>query len=159
MITEARKRRWDVGIGVASSLITVIGILVGVWQFNRGEENKARLESDLLKARDTLEYKRKLWLERLATYQSVADVAGKIAACSPKDKKLGNLIDTFMAQYWGAMILVEDKDVENAMILFHDEIIDYRAGRSTPDRIKIRANDLGKALRRSSEHDLSGGSA
>ena len=41
---EASKRKWDVALGVLAPILTVVGLLVGVWQFNRGEINRTNLE-------------------------------------------------------------------------------------------------------------------
>jgi hypothetical protein len=35
-MNEETKRYWDIGIGIAAPIITVLGILVGVAQFNSG---------------------------------------------------------------------------------------------------------------------------
>jgi hypothetical protein len=156
-MTEERKRLWDLVLGIATPVLAVTGLLVGVWQFNRGEENKARLESRLLRDRDTLEYRRRLLDQRLSVYHSVADLAGRIAAHEGRDKKLGELTESFMAQYWGLMILVEAKDVEKAMVMFHDEILDYRQKHSDSNRVRIRADQLVKACRNSLERERSAG--
>jgi hypothetical protein len=156
-MTEDRKRVWDLVLGIAAPMLTVAGLLVGVWQFNRGEENKARLESNLLRDRDNLEYRRKLLDQRLSVYHNVVDLAGRIAAHEARDKKLGELTESFMTQYWGLMILVEAKDVEKAMINFHDEILDYQQQHSDSDRLRIRADQLVKACRNSLERERSAG--
>ena len=55
---------------------------------------------------------------------------GRVAAHEEEDKKLKELTESFMTGYWGQMILVDDKRVENSMIRFHDQIIDYQRNRS-----------------------------
>jgi hypothetical protein len=150
-MTEERKRIWDVRLGVAGPIVTVAGLLLGVWQFNRGEENKTRLEYEMLAKKDDLEFRRKLWLDRVSTYRTVSELAGNIAAHERKDAKFDGLAESFSGAYWGLMILVEDKDVEQAMIQFYDEIRDYRIGRSDADRIKKRADQLIQTCRKSIE--------
>jgi hypothetical protein len=146
---EESKRRWDVRLGIVAPIITVIGLLVGVWQFNQGEENKTKLEYRLLGEKDQLEFKRKLWLERLTSYKSIAEQAGKIATTDKSDKAFKGLVQTFDASYWGMMIFVEDPEVERAMMDFHDEIVDYQKNQSNGDRVKLRADALVKACRKS----------
>src|SRR5271166_972624 len=107
-MTEASKRLWDVGLGIAAPILAVLGILVGVYQFNAGEENRTRLEHNLVTQKDNLDFHRKLWLERLNAYRSTAEIAGKITAHN-SDEKLKDLLSDFTAAYWGAMILVEDR--------------------------------------------------
>jgi hypothetical protein len=67
---EAGKRQWDVWLGIVAPILTVAGILVGVWQFNRGENNRVKLENELVIKKDTVEFQRKLWLNRLETYKA-----------------------------------------------------------------------------------------
>jgi len=156
-MTEERKRVWDATLGVVTPLVTIAALLLGVWQFNRGEQNKTKLEHQLLSERDTLEYRRKLFEERLSGYRNLADLAGRIAAHENKDKKLQALMESFLAQYWGLVILTEDKEVEKSMILFHDEIVDYQKNRSNSVRVKVRADELVKACRSSLERQRSAG--
>lgn len=156
-MTEERKRVWDATLGVVTPLVTIAALLLGVWQFNRGEQNKTKLEHQLLSERDTLEYRRKLFEERLLGYRTLADLVGRIAAHENKDKKLQELTESFLAQYWGLVILTEDKEVEKSMILFHDELVDYQNNRSNSVRIKVRADELVKACRASLERQRSAG--
>jgi hypothetical protein len=146
---EESKRGWDVRLGLIAPILTVIGLLVGVWQFNRGEENRTRLEYQLLEKKDKIDFQRKLWLERLSTYKSIAEQAGKIATTDKRDKKFKELVQAFDASYWGMMIFVEDPAVEQAMIDFHVEIVDYQKGESDGNKLKLRANELVKACRKS----------
>lgn len=148
---EGTKRGWDVGLGIVAPVVTVAGLLIGVWQFNQGEENKTKLEYRLLAEKDKIDFQRKLWLERLSTYKSIAEQAGKIATTDKDDKSFKGLVQTFDASYWGMMIFVEDPGVERAMIDFHDELVDYQKGQSTGDKVKLRAQELVKACRKSVE--------
>src|SRR5947207_3261532 len=125
-MTEETKRRWDVWLGIVAPVLTVAGLLFGVWQFNRGEENKTHLEYNLIAKKDQVEFQRKLWLDRVSTYRSVAEIVGKIAAHPTKDAKFQQLKESFDGAYWGLMILVEDPAVEKVMIQFHDEIDDFQ---------------------------------
>jgi hypothetical protein len=129
-MNEESKRSWDVRLGVVAPILTIIGVLVGVWQFNRGEENKTNLENSHIAQNAQIEFDRKIWLDTVATYRSVAEIVGKIAAHPAKDAKFQELKESFNGAYWGLMILVEDKDVEKAMIRLHDEIDDFDKGRT-----------------------------
>jgi hypothetical protein len=148
---EDRKRTWDVGLGIVAPILTVIGILIGVWQFNQGEENKTKLESQLIEKRDKVEFQRKLWLERLSTYKSIAEQAGKIAATDKSDKRFQQYVQDFNASYWGMLTFVSDASVEKAMQDFHVDLTDYQLGRGDADQIKRRAVELVTACRKSVE--------
>jgi len=134
---DSTKRSWDVGLGIVGPILTVAGILIGVWQFNVGESRKAAYE-----------HATKLWQQRVDTYSAVAKLAGKIAA-PPDDKTFQQSVNEFMSAYWGDMILVEDANVEKAMIDFRTEVADFQQGRSSSDRLKIRADVLMNAFKTS----------
>lgn len=148
---EGRKRTWDVGLGLVAPIVTVVGLLVGVWQFNRGEENKTQLEYQLIEKRDKVDFQRKLWLERLSTYKSIAEQAGKIASTDKTDKQFKQYVRDFNASYWGMMIFVDDPQVEKAMMDFHVDLTDYQLGRGDGDQVKRRAVELVTACRKSVE--------
>lgn len=143
---EDRKRGWDVRLGVIAPLLTVVGILIGVWQFNEGANNRRQEAQEAEEQRDTIGFKRRLWQEKLTTYQKVTELAGKLVATSGEDQ--ANTYKDFQTAYWGAMVLVEDPQVEQAMIAFDKEYNDIRAGWvKDPNRLKVRADALAKACR------------
>ena len=115
----------------------------------RGEENRTRLEYQLIKKKDETEFKRKLWLERLTTYQNVAKTAGEIAASAGDEKVLKEKAREFSSAYWGSMILVEDKTVEDAMMRFGDAIRDFNDGYLKADDLRKRALELVTKCRQS----------
>ena len=148
---ETSKRRWEVWLGFAGSVLTALSIVVGVWQFNLGEQNKVTLENALVLRKDEVEFQRRLWLERLTTYRAVAETSGRIVARVDDPPAMKVAVQEFMAAYWGAMILVEDKAVEKAMVDFFVEIEDFQRGWGNADKLKFRANELIQACRRSVE--------
>ena len=147
---ESAKRVWDVWLGFIAPIVTVVGILVGIWQFSASEEHKARLEHDLVKDKDNIDFRRKLWLEQISTYRSIAELAGKIVAHAGDDK-FEDLSKDFVATYWGTMILVEDHNVETAMIDFSVAIGDFKVGWIDEKTLKDHADVLIKACRHSEE--------
>lgn len=148
---EDKKRLWDVRLGVVAPLLTVIGILIGVWQFNAGEEHRRSLESASAIQKDDIEFHRKLWLEKLDTYKAVSAIAGRVIATPPGPAR-DKAAQDFISAYWGAMILVEDKAVEKAMVDFYLELHDEKTGWSSdPARLKVRGEALIAACRRSLE--------
>lgn len=148
---EGEKRLWEVWLGFAGSFLTAIGILFGVWQFNRGEENKVRLENQLLLRKDEIDFQRRLWLERLTIYRSVSETAGKVVARIDDPAAMREAIREFMTAYWGTMIFVEDEAVEKATVAFFVEIQDFQNGWGSVEKLKFRANELIKAYRSSVE--------
>ncbi|HYC54215.1 MAG TPA: hypothetical protein VEL28_04680 [Candidatus Binatia bacterium] len=150
-MNESTKRRWDVRLGIATPIITVLGIIVGVWQFNSGERNKVEVENSLVERRATMEFERKLWLERLEAYRNVAKTTGRLVASAGRPEFDENL-QTFLSAYWGTMIFVEDPEVAAAMKAFYEEALDYRTGFGGEQYLKIRAAKLLETCRSSIEH-------
>jgi hypothetical protein len=162
-VDEDKKRSWDVALGAIAPVITVAGLLVGVWQFNAGEQNRVKLENELLIRNDTIEFNRKLWLEKLETYKNLVILAGKIAAAvaDPKREpaKLGQLTTDLTAAYWGQTVFVEDQGVADALREFYLAVRDFQAGLAggtPPDqRVKLTADRLAQACKASISRDAS----
>jgi hypothetical protein len=154
---EAGKRQWDVWLGIVAPILTVAGILVGVWQFNRGENNRVKLENELVIKKDTVEFQRKLWLNRLETYKAMITLAGNIVAAA-EDKKTGDaafdqLWRDLTASYWSQSIFVEDDDVAGPLRDFYTAVRDLRGGWTGADEVKLHANALVQACRASITRD------
>ena len=158
---EATKRGWDVRLGILAPVLTVVGFLLGVLQFDISEDHRRQSEQaaslDQVKLeirKDDLEYRRLLRQERLQTYSNVATLAGQIAVAPPGPQRV-KAAEAFEAAYWGAMVMVEDKSVEQAMRDFHDELHDEASGQGhDPHRLQVRADLLAAACRKSLEADM-----
>lgn len=149
-MNEGAKRRWDARMALVAPLLTMVGIIVGVWQFNEGADNRRSETAETEQLRDTIAFRRRLWQEKLTTYQKVTELAGRIIAATADDRV--KAYKEFQTAYWGAMVLVEDPAVERAMIEFDREYRDQASGWSKdPDRLKVRADALAKACRASLE--------
>lgn len=148
---KTNRANWDIYIGIAGPILTCAGILLGVWQFNAGERNKVRLQHELVKQQDEIEFRRKLWLEKLKTYQEVAQLAGKLSVYTDEASRFKDFSLQFKAAYWGSLIFVDDPNVESELKKFYLELKDFEVNQSNPGRLKMRATDLIKACRVSSE--------
>ncbi|HKQ09491.1 MAG TPA: hypothetical protein VJ464_30500 [Blastocatellia bacterium] len=149
---EETYRKWDVGAKVVAPILTVVGLLIGVWQFSKEQGAQLERQYKLIAENDRLEFKRRLWEKQLEVYMKISNVVGKIAAEDLNKADLKKAIDQFYSLYWGDMLYVEDKAVERAMIDFHVEIQDYLKGNSTRDRLKVRADQLITVCRDSSRN-------
>lgn len=151
---EARKRYWDVALGILAPLVTVAGLLVGVWQFNAGERNKVRLENELQTHKDIAEFQRKLWLEKLDAYKSIVVLAGKIAAAADQHDEhpsakpsIDDLWRELTAAYWSQGLFLEDKGVTESLRAFYDTVRDFRDDWAQAGSVKVKANALADACR------------
>jgi hypothetical protein len=154
---EAKKRKWDVYLGVIAPILTVAAILVGVWQFNRGEENRVLLENNLVVKKDAVEFQRKLWLNRLETYRTMINLAGNIVAAAEDKKTSDTTFDQLWrdltAIYWSQSIFVEDADVGQRLRDFYTTVRDLRDGWVDADKVKLKATALVSACRESVTRD------
>lgn len=148
-MTEDQFRTRELIIKAVTPIITVAGILVGIWQFTSGERRTTAREYALIAKQDSIEFKRKTWEEQLATYRRLVTVAGEVATSSGDQARFSRAVREFDVLYWGLMTFVQDKPVESAMLDFHIEISDFQKGRSSAERLKVRANMLIQATRES----------
>ena len=152
-MTNSEKRRLDVIIAWVGMVVTaatvLISVFVGLYQFKEGELNKIKLENQLLLQKDKIAFQRQLWLERLSTYRKVAETAGAIIANAGDAKKAADSIAQFTSIYWGTMIFVQDKTVEEPMIEFAIALRDYEKGWRSLDELKLKANSLIEACHKS----------
>ena len=141
---SSKKGYWDTLIGAAGPLVTVGAIVVGIWQFEKGENDRAKEN-----------FNQQLFLQRISACQKVAEASGEIAATIRASAiRRDQLAEQFNAYYWGLMALVEDQKVETAMNEFYYELHDYAVGSVWTDdqRIKRKALALAHACRASIEN-------
>jgi len=148
---EETYRRWDIGVKIIAPIITIVGLLVGIWEYSKERDAQLQRQERQIRLNDELEFKRRLWEKQLDVYLKITSAVGQIAARKPSTKA----IDQFYSVYWGDLIFVEDdKEIEQAMVDFHLEIHDYLVGIGTQTRLKLRANSLIKVLQKSSKKAL-----
>jgi hypothetical protein len=119
------KKGMDVSKAI-TPLLTVLGISVGAWQFTSQMSHESKME-----------FSRSMYNKKLAAYEQVGKAVGDILIV-PRDEALwmdakdtlafDSCLEAFRTCYWGVLPLVEDKDVEVAMIQFKDMARFYRRG-------------------------------
>ncbi len=123
---------------IIPSLLTLIGILVGIWQFNKEQE-----------IRDQNEFKRNIWTRRVEAYEKVGNATASVVTSTNDSARFEKAIKDFHHLYWGVMPLVQDDDVEKAMIKFNAEIRYFQRKESTPDDLRKRGYQLMRACKSS----------
>jgi hypothetical protein len=101
-------------IKIIAPLITVAGLLIGVWQFTAQQTYN-----------DKMEFKRKVWEKRLDAYSEMADVMSKIVTEDNQFKK-DSLGKKFEQLYWGKLPLFEDSLVEKSLKTFQETLQDSK---------------------------------
>ena len=118
-------RKTDLSKAV-TPLLTVLGISVGAWQFTSQMSHES-----------TMEFKRSMYTKKLQAFEQVGKAVGDLLIV-PHDEQLwitaadtlafDSCLEAFRTCYWGVLPLVEDKEVEAAMIQFKDMARFYRRG-------------------------------
>ncbi|HEY9899801.1 MAG TPA: hypothetical protein V6D00_11515 [Pantanalinema sp.] len=127
------------------SCITVLGILVGVWQFNTAN-----------RIADATEFKRRFWQEKLEVYRHADTIVGEIAEASSNGLKKSTIrkkAKEFDTLYFGLIPFIqtrEDQKVREAGEALHRELKHYLlfSGSST-ERIETLAINFVKATHES----------
>jgi hypothetical protein len=157
-MSEEAKEREDRLWRTLAPALTLIGIVVGVWQFNTGEEHRRVAAEKAVTQQNTTEFERRLWLDKVEAYQKVAELTGRVIASQDAGvAERDAAYRAFVSAYWGAMILVEDRSVADAMQRFYLDLIDLRSGWQTdPSVLKDHADALLKACRQGIESGAPG---
>ena len=147
---DATYKTWDLRLKIIAPILTIAGLLIGVWQFTKGQAAQLERQYQLSAENDRMEFKRRVWEKQQEAYMKISSVVGRIASGNQRKEELIKDITAFDSLYWGEMIYVEDKAVEQAMIDFHVEIQDFLNDIGTKERLKQRAEALIQACRNSS---------
>lgn len=148
---EAINRRWDVGLRIVAPMIAIAGILVGLWQFMTEESRRAELD-----------FERRLWLQELEAYRTLAADIGAIVSALSDDEKIVDEdqfaagTQRFRAAFWGYLLLLDQPDVEREIIEFHNELRDFSHGWSNSLLLKRQATSLLAVCRRASRESAPG---
>ena len=107
-------------------LLTVLGIMVGAWQFTSQMSHESKME-----------FSRSMYTKKLQAYEQVGKAVGDLLVV-PHDEQewirpedtlaFDSCLERFRTCYWGVLPLVEDSTVERAMIQFKDMARFYRRG-------------------------------
>lgn len=127
-------------VKLLTPLIAILGLLVGIWQFNQQQT-----------VNDKMEFKRKIWEKQLDAYSEIADLTSRLVTAK-KDQKIDSLSQRFEQLYWGKLPLFEDTVVQRSLKDFYDALHDYTGGVTdvdNPDLLKKQAYKLIKDCQRS----------
>jgi hypothetical protein len=148
-------RSWDIAVKIVAPIVTVTGLLLGLYQFHTQQENLQKLEMQRLRKNDEIAFRRALWERQITAYTLLSNTVGAIAISTRDEASFKKHITEFYSLYWGHLLLVEDEDVKLAMIKFHVEIQDYLKDWSSEERLKVRASEIVTACRKSANKYLS----
>lgn len=101
-MTERNQYSVESFIKVLGALSLVIGGAVGLWKYSDSVENQ---------------FRKPLWEKQIALYFDATSAAATLASSSDP-QTLQDAENHFWVLYYGPLALVEDKDVESAMVRF-----------------------------------------
>jgi len=156
-------------LGLTQSLLApMTAIIGGLWvvlTYVDGQHESRRKENETRR----LEAQRPFLEKQLALYFETAQVTGKLIVLTPDDKNWPETEKRFWALYWSELSMVEDSGVEEAMVKFSRQLIDYTTVRKSQkdhnqaiDDMQLKGNlegaalDLAHAIRASIETRWSG---
>jgi len=112
-------------------LITIGGLLIGVWEFNQQQM-----------INDKMEFKRKIWEKRIDAYTEITGVVSEIVT-EKNNHKLDSLSRRYEQLYWGKLPLFDDTLIEQSLKQFQNILHDANSG--IKDKNNINENLLKKS--------------
>lgn len=159
-------QKWDSRITkfipVITALIAVVGFWFGVYQYfsqqkqiNEQRQREAleasnRQENELRRANEVKEqdFRRRFWEEQISIYKKVCDLAARIAlAENPNQVKKER--NEFWVLYWGELSIIEDSNVNQAMVVYGNDLRGFENGWTTSASLKQKSYLLARACRNS----------
>ena len=115
---------------IIASLVAVIGILVGVWQFNKGQKNlqqkelqQRKFEMEKMMMANQFQAIARFKEIQAETYKDATKtISNIIYADNYQSNEFENDLKEFWQLYWIELSAVEDQIVETAMIKLGDYI-------------------------------------
>lgn len=152
-MTEDEKRRWDVRLATLGPLLTVVTIIVGIWQVNREARDRLEQQTRLAQVQDDLQFRRKLWTDEMERCREATQLAARIAAEAEFGTRPMNLIKDWMTSYWSVALAIDrskplDKAVETALMEYRADLEDLLKGGYEDEistRLKVHSHALGEA--------------
>ena len=148
-MAEKKQINLDILLKIAAPGITVAGILIGVWQYSHNQKFLVKKEYNLIEKNDALEFKRNIWKKQQEAYEEIGNVVSAVVNSADETSSFNKNVKQFQGLYWGKVVLVQDNNVEIAMIKFNAEIHDFREGIRTKDHLKKRGYELVKTCKAS----------
>lgn len=143
----------------ATPVVAVVGLIFGVWQFNRGQADQLYRQQQYVIENEKAELRRKRREKHLDLLTRLSVAAGKVAANLDDPKQARGSIQEFDILYWGECAFLEDRELEAELQNLHLDLLNLTDSYDAGDRVtektkrdreadlKIRAANLGKKLR------------
>jgi hypothetical protein len=127
---------------IAPAAAAVIAVVAAAWQYRNSKRE---------------EFRKRFWEEQYALYSKAVNAAAAIAVGSDLDST-DRAREEFWRLYWGALSMIEDPEVEGAMINFGrtlseceaaERLAERAASGDTPTELRVAAYKLAHSMRES----------
>ncbi|MCU0444655.1 MAG: hypothetical protein MUE85_07020 [Microscillaceae bacterium] len=138
MATKEKESLLDIFLKILTPIITVVSILIGVWQYNDAQRNN-----------ELMEFKRNIWLKQQQAYEEIGNIVSNVVNSTDDTTQFNQNLKKFREIYWGKLVLVEDDSVEIEMIKFNAETQDFKEGVRNKEDLMRRGYKLIKTCKKS----------
>lgn len=114
------------GPPVVTLVGTILTVIFGVHNFNKGQEQNTLLQYSLIKSKDSVDFNNKLWEKKAAVFTELSKSIGEIISTSDGDSLSKSGMISFQKLYYGEAILVEDSTVNANLVFFKNSLEDYQ---------------------------------
>jgi hypothetical protein len=132
---------WDLLLKGATAIFAVIAGTIGLWKYfdtSRKEFRKPYWERQL-----------SLYFEVTAAAATLAIVQGEKLDSSDRERLRTEAQEKFWQLYYGALEIVTDNDVTDAIVEFKECLIKHKAGNATARDMELKSLALARACRKS----------
>lgn len=151
---EGRYRKWDTLVKLVTTVLSIIALFVGIWQFSAQQKNITLLEYDLIARKDSIDFRKKLWENKVSVYTAVCTTTGELLSTIDDSILFDKALFDFEKLYYGQTTFVEDTLVEDHLIDFRLACYDYKKGMISPWDLKKEGLALIKACKASAGEEL-----
>lgn len=148
---DEKHNLWDVIMRLITALISLLVVLVGIWQFSEQQRQTTQLEYSLIAKKDSIDFKKKIWEMQVEVYTKICSNAAEIIVSVDDKEKFNRLLMDYDILYYGETIFVEDSLVDKSMINFRLACKDYSQGYIDKWTLKQECMNLISACRLSTE--------
>lgn len=162
-------KQWDVRlkpvVAFVSALVAVIGLPVGVYEYNRSRADQLQIQQRSVAEAEKAE-RRKRQERQLELFARLNSVTGKLAADLMDKEQARKDVQEFEALYWGEQAYIEEPGILDELHKLHLDLLnlteDYNAGdkltkesrRERDNNLKLRVLNLGKKLKEETQKIL-----
>jgi hypothetical protein len=156
---ESKFRFWQIFTTIISSCLVLAGIIVTIIHFNKRQTNQLNaVESQIEYQREENKqmnlnnFQTSFWEKQLELYVQASSFAAKLTQFELNSEEYLEARKGFYTLFWGAMSIVEDSPVKQAMEEYSSQLVKYEQSGSNDDlkMLQQKSFQLARTCRESS---------